>query len=90
MATKKIKLPKKIYSVYVYELYIKKWKTKISISLLQNWTILQTEFYTFFGTIEEYWKKIYKLFQATSTKDYPQYDMKSKLLSFTFFWITYS
>jgi hypothetical protein len=50
----------------------------------------EAEFYAFFGTIESIEKEIYKVFFEKTIellqkdKDYAEYDMKSKLLSFYF------
>jgi hypothetical protein len=50
----------------------------------------EAEFYTFFGTLESLEKEIFRLFFENSVnllhqhEDYPQYDMKNKMLSFYF------
>lgn len=50
----------------------------------------EAEFYTFFGTLESVEKEIYKMFFEKTVellhkdKNYAEYDMKSKLLSFYF------
>jgi hypothetical protein len=91
MATKKNKITKEnIVSMYMnYTLENgEKPKSVYLFAKLNDFT--EAEFYNFFGTIESIEKDIYKMFFEKTVellhkdKDYPQYDMKSKLLSFYF------
>jgi len=91
MATKKIKISKEnIVSMYMnYTLEnAEKPKSVYLFTKLNNFT--EAEFYTFFGTIESVEKEIWKMFFEKTVellhkdKDYVDYDMKSKLLSFYF------
>ncbi len=91
MATKKNKISKDdIVSMYMnYTLENgEKPKSVYLFAKLNDFT--EAEFYTFFGTLESIEKEIYKMFFDKTIellhkdKDYPEYDMKSKLLSFYF------
>ena len=91
MATKKSALTKeKIVSMYMnYTLeHNEKPKSVYKFTKLNN--IEETEFYTFFGTIESVEKEIFKMFFDKTIEllqkdsSYESYDMKSKLLGFNF------
>jgi hypothetical protein len=91
MATKKNKITKEnIVSMYMnYTLENgEKPKSVYLFTKLNDFT--EAEFYTFFGTLESIEKEIYKMFFEKTVellhkdKDYAQYEMKSKLLSFYF------
>jgi len=91
MATKKSALTKeKIVSMYMdYTLeHNEKPKSVYKFTKLNN--IEETEFYTFFGTIESVEKEIFKMFFDKTVEllqkdnDYESYDTKSKLLGFHF------
>lgn len=91
MATKKSTITKeKIVSMYMnYTLENNdKPKSVYHFTKLNNFT--ETEFYSFFGTIESVEKEIFKMFLEKTVellqkdKDYETYDMKSKMLSFYF------
>ena len=91
MATKKTILTKdKIVSMYMdYVLeHSEKPKSVYHFSKINDFT--ETEFYSFFGTIESIEKEIFKMFVDKTTEllskntDYENYDMKSKMLSFYF------
>jgi hypothetical protein len=91
MATKKSTLTKdKIVSLYMdYVLEnSEKPKSVYHFTKLNNFT--ETEFYSFFGTIESIEKEIFKIFLDKTVElldknpDYANYDMKSKMLSFYF------
>ena len=91
MATKKTALTKdqivSMYMEYVLE-HDEKPKSVFKFSKLNN--ITETEFYSFFGTIESVEKEIFKMFFEKTVsllqkdKDYEGYDMRTKLLSFNF------
>lgn len=91
MATKKSTITKeKIVSMYMnYTLENNdKPKSVYHFTKLNNFT--ETEFYSFFGTIESVEKEIFKMFLEKTIEllqkdqDYESYDMKSKMLSFYF------
>jgi hypothetical protein len=91
MATKKTTLSKEkivsLYMEYVLE-HDEKPKSVFKFSKLNN--ITETEFYSFFGTIESIEKEIFNMFFEKTIallqkdKDYESYDMRSKMLSFNF------
>jgi hypothetical protein len=91
MATKKTTLSKEkivsLYMEYVLE-HDEKPKSVFKFSKLNN--ITETEFYSFFGTIESIEKEIFNMFFEKTIallqkdKDYESYDMRSKVLSFNF------
>ena len=91
MATKKQTLTKeKIVSMYMdYALENNKKPTSVFHFAKAN-DFTEAEFYTFFGTIESIEKEIFKMFfdntinLLNKNKEYADYDMKSKLLSFYF------
>lgn len=91
MATKKTILTKdKIVSMYMnYVLdHSEKPKSVHHFAKMNDFT--ETEFYSFFGTIESIEKEIFKMFLEKTVellnknKEYETYDMKSKMLSFYF------
>lgn len=91
MATKKSTITKdKIVSFYMdYVLEnSEKPKSVYNFAKLNNFN--ETEFYSFFGTIESIEKEIFKMFLDKTVEllqknpDYVDYDMKSKMLSFYF------
>jgi Tetracyclin repressor-like, C-terminal domain len=91
MATKKAILTKdKIVSMYMdYTLeHNEKPKSVYQFAKLNGFP--ESEFYTFFGTLESLEKEIFALFFDNTisllekNEDYQSYDMKSKLLSFYF------
>jgi hypothetical protein len=91
MATKKVILTKdKIVSMYMdYTLeQNEKPKSVYQFAKLNGFT--ESEFYSFFGTLESLEKEIFALFFDNTisllekNEDYQSYDMKSKLLSFYF------
>lgn len=91
MATKKSTITKeKIVSMYMnYTLENNdKPKSVYHFTKLNNFS--ETEFYSFFGTIESVEKEIFKMFLEKTIEllqkdqDYETYDMKSKMLSFYF------
>lgn len=91
MATKKSAITKdKIVSMYMnYVLeHSEKPKSVYNFTKINDFT--ETEFYAFFGTIESIEKEIFKMFTEKTiellqkNKEYEEYDMKSKMLSFYF------
>ncbi|HLF53462.1 TetR family transcriptional regulator C-terminal domain-containing protein [Flavobacterium sp.] len=91
MATKKTALTKdKIISMYMnYTLeHNEKPKSVYNFAKLNGFS--ETEFYSFFGTMESIEKEIFKTFLEKTVellhknKDYEDYDMKTKMLSFYF------
>jgi hypothetical protein len=91
MATKKTALTKdKIISMYMnYTLeHNEKPKSVYNFTKINGFT--ETEFYSFFGTMESIEKEIFKTFLEKTlellhkNKDYEDYDMKTKMLSFYF------
>ena len=91
MATKKATLSKdKIVTMYMDYTLENNEKPKSVYQFMKLNGYLETEFYTFFGTLEGIEKDIYVLFlQKTvellnKNKEYETYDMKNKMLSFYF------
>jgi len=91
MATKnKIITKDDIVSKYMNEVLEKGEKPKSVYLFAKHNHFTEAEFYTFFGTLESLEKEIFKLFFENSVNllhqhpDYPQYDMKNKMLSFYF------
>jgi hypothetical protein len=91
MATKKITLSKELivsmYMNYILE-YNEKPKSVFQFSKVNGFT--ESEFYTFFGTLESIEKDIFSIFFDKTIEllrkddNYESYDMKTKLLSFYF------
>jgi hypothetical protein len=91
MATKKTTLSKdhlvSMYMEYALEHHD---KPKSVYQFTKINSISETEFYSFFGTIESLEKEIFKMFCEKTVallqkdKEYESYDMRSKLLSFNF------
>ena len=91
MAAKK-SIPTKEKIVSMYMDYVlensEKPKSVYHFTKLNNFS--ETEFYSFFGTIESIEKEIFKIFLDKTVEllnknpDYENYDMKSKMLSFYF------
>ena len=91
MATKnKIITKDDIVSKYMNDVLEKGEKPKSVYLFAKHNHFTEAEFYTFFGTLESLEKEIFKLFFENSVNllhqhpDYPQYDMKNKMLSFYF------
>lgn len=91
MATKKSALTKdKIVSMYMQYRLENNEKPKSVYQFTKKNDIDETEFYTFFGTLESIEKEIFKMFLEKTIElihrdtNYENYDMKSKLLSFYF------
>lgn len=91
MATKnKIITKDDIVSKYMNEVLEKGEKPKSVYQFAKHNHFTEAEFYTFFGTLESLEKEIFRLFFENSVNllhqhvDYPQYDMKNKMLSFYF------
>ncbi|OOV20701.1 TetR family transcriptional regulator C-terminal domain-containing protein [Flavobacterium sp. LM4] len=91
MATKnKIITKDDIVSKYMNEVLEKGEKPKSVYLFAKHNHFTEAEFYTFFGTLESLEKEIFRLFFENSFnllhqhEDYPQYDMKNKMLSFYF------
>lgn len=91
MATKKTAITKeKIVSMYMNYILENGEKPKSVYLFAKSNGFTETEFYTFFGTIESVEKEIFKTFLEMSIEllhkdnNYPDYDMKSKILSFYF------
>jgi len=91
MATKnKIITKDDIVSKYMNEVLEKGEKPKSVYLFAKHNHFTEAEFYTFFGTLESLEKEIFKLFFDNSVNllhqhpEYPQYDMKNKMLSFYF------
>ncbi|RTY87265.1 TetR family transcriptional regulator C-terminal domain-containing protein [Flavobacterium sp. GT3R68] len=91
MATKKTALTKdKIISMYINYTLEHNHKPKSVYNFTKLNGISETEFYSFFGTIESIDKEIFKTFFEKTVellyknKDYKDYDMKTKMLSFYF------
>ena len=91
MATKnKIITKDDIVSKYMNEVLEKGEKPKSVYQFAKHNHFTEAEFYTFFGTLESLEKEIFRLFFENSVnllhqhEDYPQYDMKNKMLSFYF------
>jgi hypothetical protein len=91
MATKKLTLSKELivsmYMNYILE-YNEKPKSVFQFSKVNGFT--ESEFYTFFGTLESIEKDIFSIFFDKTIEllrkddNYESYDMKTKLLSFYF------
>ncbi|AOZ98355.1 MULTISPECIES: TetR family transcriptional regulator C-terminal domain-containing protein [Flavobacterium] len=91
MATKKTKISKEsIVSMYMDATLENNEKPKSVYQFTKNHGFTETEFYSFFGTLESIEKEIYnQFFEKTiellhKDSNYESYDMKSKLLSFYF------
>ena len=91
MATKnKIITKDDIVSKYMNEVLEKGEKPKSVYLFAKHNHFTEAEFYTFFGTLESLEKEIFRLFFENSVNllhqhpEYPQYDMKNKMLSFYF------
>jgi hypothetical protein len=91
MATKKSILTKdKIVSMYMDYVLENNEKPKSVYHFTKLNNFSETEFYSFFGTIESIEKEIFKIFLDKTVEllhknpDYENYDMKSKMLSFYF------
>jgi len=91
MATKnKIITKDDIVSKYMNEVLEKGEKPKSVYLFAKHNHFTEAEFYTFFGTLESLEKEIFRLFFDNSVNllhqhpEYPQYDMKNKMLSFYF------
>jgi hypothetical protein len=91
MATKnKIITKDDIVSKYMNDVLEKSEKPKSVYLFAKHNHFTEAEFYTFFGTLESLEKEIFRLFFENSVnllhqhEDYPQYDMKNKMLSFYF------
>ena len=91
MATKKKIITKDdIVSKYMNEVLEKGEKPKSVYLFAKHNHFTEAEFYTFFATLESLEKEIFRLFFENSVnllhqhEDYPQYDMKNKMLSFYF------
>ena len=91
MATKKSAITKeKIVSMYMNYSLEHNEKPKSVYKFTKVNEITETEFYTFFGTIESVEKEIFKMFYDKTIellqkdKEYESYDMRSKLLGFNF------
>ena len=91
MATKKATLSKeKIVSMYMDYTLENNEKPKSVYQFMKLNGYPETEFYSFFGTLEGIEKDIYVLFLEKTiellhkNKEYETYDMKSKMLSFYF------
>ena len=91
MATKnKIITKDDIVSKYMNDVLEKGEKPKSVYLFAKHNHFTEAEFYTFFGTLESLEKEIFRLFFENTVnllhqhEDYPQYDMKNKMLSFYF------
>nr|WP_294932458.1 TetR family transcriptional regulator C-terminal domain-containing protein [uncultured Flavobacterium sp.] len=79
-----------IVSKYMNEVLEKGQKPKSVYHFAKENDFTEAEFYTFFGTLEGLEKEIFRLFFENTVnllhqhEDYPQYDMKNKMLSFYF------
>src|SRR5690606_7213395 len=79
-----------IVSKYMNEVLEKGEKPKSVYLFAKHNHFTEAEFYTFFGTLESLEKEIFRLFFDNSVNllhqhpEYPQYDMKNKMLSFYF------
>jgi len=79
-----------IVSKYMDEVLEKGQKPKSVYHFAKENDFTEAEFYTFFGTLEGLEKEIFRLFFENTVnllhqhEDYPQYDMKNKMLSFYF------
>ncbi|MBS7255704.1 TetR family transcriptional regulator C-terminal domain-containing protein [Flavobacterium branchiicola] len=91
MATKKKTITRDdIVSKYMNDVLEKGQKPKSVYHFAKENDFEETEFYTFFGTLEGLEKEIFRLFFANTidllhkNEEYLQYDMKNKMLSFYF------
>lgn len=91
MATKKITLSKdQIVSMYMSYMLEQNEKSKSVFQFSKMNGFTESEFYTFFGTLESIEKEIFNIFFEKTIEllqkddNYESYDMKSKLLSFYF------
>jgi len=91
MATKKIAITRdKIVSMYMNYRLENNDKPKSVYQFAKTNGFEETEFYSFFGTIESVEKEIFKIFLEKTVElvqkdtNYETYDMKSKMLSFYF------
>lgn len=91
MATKKSNLTKeKIISLYMDYRLENDQKPKSVFQFAKTTGIEETQFYSFFGTLESVEKEIFKMFLEKTIdliqkdSNYETYDMKSKMLSFYF------
>jgi hypothetical protein len=91
MATKKTAITKeKIVSMYMNYILENGEKPKSVYLFAKSNGFTETDFYAFFGTLESVEKEIFKTFLEMSLellhkdKDYADYDMKTKMLSFYF------
>jgi hypothetical protein len=79
-----------IVSIYMNEVLEKGEKPKSVYHFAKENDFTETEFYTFFGTLEGLEKEIFRMFFANTVAllhqnaDYLHYDMKNKMLSFYF------
>ena len=79
-----------IVSKYMDEVMEKGHKPKSVYHFAKENDFTEAQFYTFFGTLEGLEKEIFRLFFENTVnllhqhEDYPQYDMKNKMLSFYF------
>ena len=87
---KKVITKDDIVSKYMDEVLEKGQKPKSVYHFAKENDFTEAEFYSFFGTLEGLEKEIFRLFFENSIRllhqheDYPQYDMKNKMLSFYF------
>ena len=87
---KKIISKEEIVSMYMNEVLEKGQKPKSVYHFAKENDFTETEFYTFFGTLEGLEKEIFRLFFVNTVdvlhknSDYQEYDMKNKMLSFYF------
>ncbi len=91
MAAKKQTLTKEsIVSMFMQDTLENNEKPKSVFHFTKTNKITETEFYSFFGTLEGLEKEIFNLFYENTLvllakdKEYENYDMKSKMLSFYF------
>ncbi len=89
-AKNKIISKEDIVSIYMNEVLEKGEKPKSVYHFVKDKDFTEAEFYSFFGTLEGLEKEIFRLFFDNTVKllhqheEYPQYDMKNKMLSFYF------
>lgn len=91
MATKKTAITRdKIVSMYMDHVLEHSEKPKSVYNFTKTNGFTETEFYSFFGTIESIEKEIFRMFVEKTIEllhknnEYETYDMKSKMLSFYF------
>ncbi|MCD0466568.1 TetR family transcriptional regulator C-terminal domain-containing protein [Flavobacterium sp. ENC] len=91
MATKKKEITKnEIISVYMNDVLEAGKKPASVFHFTKGKDFSEAEFYNFFGTLEGLEKEIFRLFLVNTVNllhkntDYPEYDMKNKMLSFYF------